>query len=407
MVRPRERYRHGARRRSSAALDPVFVVTAPGVNLFVDPQGIGRGFEIHTGQDGKLAEVVPWQLSPPEWADNTDAGTMAAIAALYNSISTYSVDGSQWTGSRTFNTVPVFAQLLDGVVYLCVIRASYVRGQVLTTVTVTPPPQSGLPPETSLRSSEPFFTRAIYDTLTVAVNLETGGISHRVSPLYRWSVTVSGTASQQAFTGLFQFDQTRNENYTGYIEALAASLPTGHPFKSCGTVPWAFLSNLNIPVGDNQQTLSATILPPPRYPSTFELASQPSAAARLSRLKGYSSTASQRVLGGLIYERSDLASGWASCDGYAVLGEYSADSYSDYAAGLLEPREDLLRVDGYSSAEQTKLLQEPDDTSLQAMPSRVTGFPTSNRLYFRSFDASDPPSFLDGKIYWDLYWLVD
>lgn len=410
MVRPKERYRHGARRQIAATqLDPVFVITLPGSYSSVDPEGAGRIYEVYSGQSGKLTEFAPWQFNPPEQVENTDAGAAAAIAALYNSLPYTTVEDSLWTGIRRYNTVPVFVQLLNDVVYVCLIRANYAQGQVLTTVTTTLPP-SFAPVTTERLSNGTFFTRAIYDIVTVAVDLQTGEISHSSSPLYNWSVTITGTASGGG-NQVERFNHTRREVYTGYIEAIAASLPDSHPFKDCGTVPWSFLSNLSIPLGTTEQAYTNTALPVPRYPWNFVF-SQPSAAARLNRLKGYSSATQQRILGGLIYERSDLSSGWLSCEGYSLLGEYTEDSFSDYNAADLTPRDGLLRVDGYINAFQEKLLQESSNTDVQAMPSRVTGFPTSERLYFRSFDPSDPPSFLvrpngDMKTFWDLYWIID
>ena len=381
----------------------MFVVSDP-YSAVNDAIGQARVIEVFSGSAGKLAEFSPWQLSPPPLVVNTDAGTAAAIAASYSAAPFTTVNSSQWTGTIKINTVPVFAQLLDGVTYVCLIRTSYASGTVQTTVTVALPPS--YTPVTSVRTSEPFFTRAIYDTLTVAIDMESGAVTHTRSPLYSHEVSVTGTA-QGGGALPWRFDHSRQISYTGYKEALAASLPSAHPFKACGTEAWSYLSNRSIALGDSSTSYTATALPYGPFPAEFSLNLQPAEADRLARLKAYSSSAQQRILGGYAYERSTLATGWGSCAANAVLGAYTDDSFTDYSEGALQLREELLQVDGFDITTQDKLLAEPATPPVPSALTRVSGYTTSDRIYFREFDPSNPPAFLSGKAYSDLFWIVD
>jgi hypothetical protein len=407
VVRPVARYRPGAR-RGGPQLEPVYFVT----QLFPGSESV-RIVQVYTGSQEKVAEFAPWELSPPALASDEDPGFVdAAVDYVLNvrgapSVYDAFVLDTQWFGERINQTLRVAEQVIDGKLYCTLLRTSrFAASYSVPYVLVHVQPESF--PElysevTSSNSVNPFASSASYDLLTVSVDLATGSIEHSTSALYTSSLTNIAVAADGA-----GYKYTRNGTYTGYKEAISASLPSSHPFKACGQSAWSYLSNLHSgSLGSYSYTtpdfsVGGVVTSTPRFisfgvldgahsasPDFFNRSRQPFAAiSKLNGMAGVNLTTGQRVLrNGSVHELSTLDPTWLTCQGFSLLGASVPGSFASYTSSDVEPLEDLLDVSGLLAEDQAGIIEAATPPnpplSLNAFEN-VSGFPTTDPTYFVS-----------------------
>lgn len=419
MVRPKERYRHGARRRPPQ-LEPVYAVTE-GFDAYSAPSDVGanRRVEVYRGSTGKVAEFYPWQLGTPPVVPDSDPGMVSSMVAwvLSNNSSniSYVINISSWTPTFYSTVSRGFEYLLNGTLYCTMVRVKLCISTAFVsytgTYTVSVPPVNGQLSQTGVSAS--------YDVLTVAVNLETGQVTQTNSALYSSSFAPTNFVAGNTPTSGWNYEKITS--YTGYKEAVAASLPSSHPFKACGIQAWPLLSNRNGVPGTYSDTITNFSLPTLSnallpindlrgpsvvHPAVFSSSAQPAnAQSQLFNLKGYDSEVLQRIYGDLGYlEWSELVTtsndptlGWAGCDGLAALGASVATTWGEYSPSNLTPREELLSVDGLPADDQSLLLEDPQSQPLASLPQNGSNaYSTTNPVYFR--ESPNWPSFAGSSL---------
>lgn len=404
MVRPVARYRPGARRRGGPQLKPVYFVTQP-----FSGSEIVRTVKVYTGSQGKVAEFAPWELSPPALPSDQDPGFIAAAVDYVNNEyptwMTKTILDTQWYGQRINETVRVAEQVIDGKLYCTLLRTSrFEASYTVLFVLVHPQPESfpdlfGL--VTSSNSVDPFAASASYDLLTVSVDLSNGSIEHGTSSLYTSSLS---NITVLALGAVYEY--TRNGTYTGFKEAISASLPNSHPFKACGQSAWSYLSNLHSgSLGPYSYTqtlntdgdrgtpdlISVGALDGKNVaaPNFFNQSKQPfEARLKLNNIAGVNLTTGQRVLrNGNVHELSTLDPAWLSCQGYSLLGANVPGSFASYTPSDVQPLEDLLDVSGLLAEDQagiTQAVTPPNNPGFELAFEHVSGFPTTDPTYFVS-----------------------
>lgn len=401
MVRPRERYRHGAKRQTTEQLEPVYFIT-PYNSIST---AISKKAEIYRGSEGKITEFYPWEYAPLALANTADPGVVDALAAQILTVNNTTIDSTSWTYEVLNQVHDMFEHLYNGVLYCTWLRSSEARGRASVTSTRT---FQFAPPITSTRTEQLIAVSANYDILTVAVNLETGLITYAAAPLYQSDLTNVSEAFIQ--TGGAEYTFSRSIIYHGLRQAIAASLPTGHPFQSCGIEAWNFINNFSEP-GDYAFATDpgidgAFFLPqfraaePPesqfyvRSGSGFRIEFQSSSTfQRLQYIQGADLALPARVYGANNYlEFSTLGSEWLTCAGYAALGTQVASTWSEYSPAALTPREELLNVEGLDPVDQTSQLQDPSTAPVNSLPTAgAEEYSSSEPVYFR--EAVERPSF--------------
>jgi len=407
VVRPVARYRPAAR-RGGPQLEPVYFRT----QLFTGSESV-RTVEVYTGSQEKVAEFAPWELSPPALASNEDPGFIdAAVDYILNvkdapsSYNAFILD-TQWFGSHTKQTLRVAEQVIDGKLYCTLLRTSRFAASYSVSYALVHVQPDSFPTlfnqVTSSNSINPFASSAIYDLLTVSVDLSNGSIEHGTSALYSSSLSNIAVAADGA-----AYKYTRSGTYTGYKEAISASLPSSHPFKACGQSAWSYLSNLHSgSLGAYSYTtpdfsVGGVVTSTPRFissgvldganaagPDFFSRSQQPFAArAKLDGMAGVNLTNGQRVLrNGSVHELSTLSPAWLSCQGYSLLGASVPGSFAEYSPSNVAELADLLDVSGLSQEDQDGITEAttPPEPPLNILaPETVTGFETSEPTYFVS-----------------------
>jgi hypothetical protein len=413
VVRPRERYRYGARRRG-AKLVPVYMVTEV-FDSYAASTNIKtlRTVTVHTGTDGQVASYKPWEIGPAPEASEADPGIVAAMIQRVLLVANRTITASSWNATRYNSAAQGFEQLIDGVLYCTMVRTSLVIGNASVSYR-TSFPGTPLPDTTATLSETSVISASVYDVVTVGIDLATGDISQGRAPLYSHSLSVTGATSTS-------YVAQYSAIYAGYKEAVVASLPAAHPFKSCGLAAWALFDNYGATAGDYSQSNSGLpLLSNPltgsfepfriAHPSLFSIGNQ-NADARVAAtfFKGYSSEADKRVYGSSYYELSDLGAEWTNCAGYGLLGAQVASTWSEYSASNLTDRAELLDLSGLSEPDQLAMEADPSSPPLASIPSLgLTQYTTSGPVYFRespnrpSFAYSDVTRYLNR-----LYWIVN
>ena len=412
MIRPVARYRPGAR-RGGPQLEPVYFVT----QLFPGSESV-RTVQVYTGSQEKVAEFAPWELSPPALASDEDPGFIdAAIAYINEAWTPTSIDNiiildTQWFGERINQTLRVAEQVIDGKLYCTLLRTSRYAASYAVPYALEETGFSTLFSQvTSSNSVNPFAASASYDLLTVSVDLASGSIEHSTSALYSSSLSNIAIAAGGAV-----YKYTRSGTYTGYKEAISASLPSSHPFKACGQSAWSYLSNLHSGSLGAYSYTTPSFTDTPRFVSTgvldganafgwseatpgpdfFNRSRQTFAAhSKLDGMAGVNLTTGQRVLrDDSVHELSTLDPAWLTCQGYSLLGASVPGSFASYTTSDVEPLEDLLDVSGLLAEDQTGITEAatPPNSPLilnagaqvQHPVENVSGFPTTDPTYFVS-----------------------
>jgi hypothetical protein len=358
-----------------------------------------RSVQVYTGSQEQIADFLISEQLPAPVASESDPGFVQAgidyVFWLFPSPDINKIIlGTQWIGTLTNRTLRVFEHVVDDTLYCCFLRtstyaATYVvsyaleiEGQALVLNQVT---------ASNITSS------ANYEIVTLGVNLRSGAITAGSSTLY-----TSGLSGITVRSGGVISTYTRSGVYTGMKEAIAASLPSSHPFKNCGISAWSYLSNLHAgslgaysyttpSLTDNPTLTTSGVLDGQNVaaPDFFNRNRQSFAArARLDGMAGVNLASRQRVLrNGSVHELSSLTPAWLSCQGYSLLGASVPDSFADYSPSNVAELVDLLDVSGLSQEDQdgiTAAATPPEPPLNILAPETVTGFETSDPTYFVS-----------------------
>jgi hypothetical protein len=402
VVRPVARYRPGAR-RGGPQLEPVYFRTelfrsALGTTITF-PHSL-RSVQVYTGSQEQIADLLVSDLSPAPVVSDADPGFVnAAIDYVFEFFSSPSgntlILGTQWYGTVQERTLRVFEHSVNDTLYCCLLRTTRFVGNYIVDFALELP---GFPTLFNRVQKYGIPCSVNYDVVTIGVNLFSGEISVGSSTLYTSglsNIEVRGLGGVNTYT--------RAGVYAGYKEAIVASLPSGHPFKTCGVAAWDFLDNLHAGNTGNYSYTTPTFYEGPFFsdsssivdgqnvasPDHFNRSRQSFAArARLDNMAGVNLTNGQRVLrNGSVHELSSLSPAWLSCQGYSLLGAVVPGSFAEYSPGNVADLADLLDVSGLSQDDQDGITAAatPPEPPLSIVASEtVTGFDTSDPTYFVS-----------------------
>ena len=412
MVRPVARYRPAARR--GGQLEPVYVVT--------EGTGENQLVKVYRGSTGLVTEFRPFDFDPPVIVTNTDGGMVQRIIDWLTNAYDAQINESEWTGAVTVEIQPFATQLIDSTLYHTIVRGSYVTGRARVSWTVFNPLTgtvlTGGIDETPANRG----TVASHELLTVSVDLDSGSTSHAKVQLYNFQYNAG------IYVGGGEFLLNTSISYAGLRQAFEQSLPTSHPFKSCGLTPWQAINNTSLSPGSSTYTTAGLTgnskyrTPPllqtdrfgvgegaaegvaesrlftPRAFSSFGLGQ--GSISELTIPRGYS-TSGRRVINagstnaGFLFELSSMATASQTCENYAALNTFGPQSFADYSPELITPREELLDVSGLlDPADQELLSQEPPGdppASINPASFPSSNIETSEPIYFRP--AAGIPSF--------------
>lgn len=387
MVRPVARYRPAARR--GGQLEPVYVA--------IEGSGATQLIKVYRGSVGLVTEFEPFNYNPPTIVNNTDGGMVDQMTNYWSGLPDGRVDGSEWTGSVTVESRLFTDMIVDSVLYLTLVRGSYVLGRALVGWTVLNPFGGTLATgiDESPGTSRSAATAANYDMVTIAVDLDTGVIGAKKADLYSYSFQTSGYVDGAGF----RYDD--KTNYVGLQQAFYETLPEAHPFKQCGLTPWQFLANGPLPIGTTLFNTGSNYESPPfarsfiAYMPDAELGEMTILAAfavRGSDLRrdtiplGYSTSNKRVVSFGNVLELSsvDTPPAGRECLSYAYLNSFGPQSFKDYSPASITRREDILDFSGFSQADQDLLSQEPSfpPPSSIEITSALNIIETSDPVYF-------------------------
>lgn len=393
MVRPVARYRPGAR-RSGSQLEPVYFRT----QLFTGSDS-ARSVQVYTGSQELIADFLLSEQLPAPVASESDPGFVQAgidyVFWLFPSPGINKIIlGTQWFGTLTNRTLRLFEHVVDDTLYCCFLRTSTYAATYVVSYALE---IEGQPTAFNQVTASNIASSANYEIVTLGINLRSGAVTTGSSTLYTSGlndITVRSAGTLSAYT--------RSGNYTGLKEAIAASLPSSHPFKDCGINAWSYLSNLHdgglgaysyttpSPT-DNPILITNGVLTGRNVagPDFFNRDQQPIAArAKLDGMAGVNLASRQRVLrNGSVHELSSLSPAWLSCQGYSLLGAAVPDSFADYSPSNVAELVDLLDVSGLSQEDQdgiTEAATSPEPPLTILAPETATGFETSEPTYFVS-----------------------
>lgn len=389
MARPRERYRHAARRRNTTQLEPVYLVQANGTQLEVISGGLGSLLKV----DLSNPELFP--LPPVSVAD---PGIVEALVAWVGGLS-YSggtaIASSNYTVNSSVQTEIGYVQQVNETLYVIVqkrfeyIQTGTVVWQVLSAL-------SGNPIITTTTS------RSVYNRgaqmYCLAVNVESGAAAITSSLEQAGSFTVSGVTDAPGGAA----GPTAPTLAVGYqplgcqsaAQAIAAALPSSHPLKTYGASLWAGpQSGTGIDSADAASKVYElmTLNGPSGSFAIYEPPSILSASFLNASLRGLYglllADAEQRRLiqSSNVLQLSTVELNLAAQG--ASLGQSWASSFgSNYNAADLQERSILL-LDGIAPADQNLLLSvtSPPPSSVPAGTS--TAGVDSDHVFFQESSA--------------------
>lgn len=399
MVRPVARFRPAAR-RSTIQVDPVWVFNYGFSNFNTlawqntsTPLITSENHRcvVYSGSAGQVASVHVFDAVPLNVVEHNDAGVGALLLAAYPSLS----PAATWINALVVATAPLATQVIDDVVYISMIRGSASMSKVQVSLS------SG-----STISSGTYCGRADYEVFTAAVSLDTGTVASQAAPLLQYrQVVTEFTGAPLGSSGYFKW--TATTEYTGLAAAFANSLPSSHPFKSCGSSVWTFLNSPTaypVAVGVTSQSNSSVFNggssldkfhSPDDFRSHLDFASN--SWNLYSRHLGYNTQTGQRMFSPGLYadasgvrELSTLTAlpGGFTCNGYRYLGAQSGTSFDSYSPEAMEPLEDVVDLSGLATADQASVIAGSTAVAPPAsvtLTSPVAGVTTTDETYIRRF----------------------
>lgn len=397
-----------AAQRRKQGLDPVFVVTERFVSDASNPigggdPGLSRIYKIHTGQKGKIAEFRPYDLQPFIPVD--DAGSqqiVAAIAAFEPIAPPYRLEQTTSSFETYIYSAPVFQHVADNTLYVSLLRCSHDWGNATALWAVLNDQNEVI--GNILLTTANVSTRANYDLLTVAVNLDNGSISSSACPVYTRDLNTTALLyltsfnAQSAGIDSQWFDWNVSVTYTSLPDAIALTLPEGHPLKTCGSPAWSYLSQYASVVPGGTYTfedggVNGAPLPnrtaqkiaaadsrhllPISFAYTTSKADGTISKPLHDQLLGYNTRKQSRIV------TRDSVMEWAAlpateelslCNGFERLWQSASNSYDTYTPSILVPRSKYIAGRGLTTADRTLIRSEP---STAAPATIIKGLTTS------------------------------
>lgn len=397
-----------AAQRRKQGLDPVFVITERFVSDASNPigggdPGVDRLYEIHTGQKGKIAEFSPYALQPFTPVDDAGSQQIAAAIAAFEPIPPpYRLEQTTSSFATYIYSAPVFQHVIDTTLYISLLRCSHDWGNATALWAVLNDEDEVI--SNILLTTAKVSTRASYDLLTVAVNLDTGSISSSACPVYTRDLNTTALLyltsfnAQTAGISSQWFDWDVSVTYTSLPEAIALTLPQGHPLKTCGSPAWEYLSQYGSVVPSGVYTfqdggVNGAPLPnrtaqkvaaadsrhllPISFAYTASKADGTIGKPLHDQLLGYSTRKQSRIV------TRDSVMEWAAlpaseelnlCSGFERLWQSASNSYDTYTPSSLVLRSKYIAGRGLTTADRTLIRAEPSTPA----PATVTkGLTTS------------------------------
>lgn len=406
MVRPKERYRHGARRRGSGELIPVFVIgPLSSATSTSATQTLVRGNE---PSDAPISINV-YQDAQRQLAPTGSKGFLswliAAVSDVPSSIDTVFTAQSESISEQSGYSV-VSRHVINNMAYVLCLRSHIVTHSASVTFQYFSfqglngqeyGPVSGV--QTVSRS---LVLDAIYDLAVFSVNLDSGAVAASAEPFYQYSATVTGTAN--TYRPIYSLTEVK----TPVPVAIAGRLPNQHPFKSCGPALWSVT-----PVGGTTTTTTNNLTSALANGSLPLLASfVDEVSRRFNSLLGFNSSSNRRVLqrSGVL-ELSDFqAAASSGCNLYQDLELAWPNSFAAYSPAAVVDREEVFAdLSGLPAADQALFLapsgQPPAAVSIGATSTAGT---TTSATYFMGSTPTNQFSFLGGSWEYELrYWIPD
>jgi hypothetical protein len=391
-----------AAQRRKKGLDPVFVVTERFVSDASNPigggdSGVERLYEIHTGQKGKIAEFSPYELQPFTPVDDSGSQQLVAAIAAFEPIAPpYRLEQTTSSFATFIYSAPIFQHIVDNTLYIGLLRCSHDWGNADALWAVLND-QGDVIGNILLRTAS-VSTRASYDLLSVAVNLDNGSISSSATPVYTRELNANAllylTSFNAQVAGIDRqlFDWDVNVTHTSLPEAIALTLPESHPLKTCGPLAWEYLSQYASVIPSGTYTFqdggaNGAPLPgltPQKVPAADPRHVLPISFAYVTskadgtidkplhdQLLSYNTRKQSRIV------TRDSVMEWAAlpaseelnlCSGFERLWQAGSNSYDTYNPNSLALRSKYISGRGLTATDRTLIRAEPNTSA----PSTVT-----------------------------------
>lgn len=310
MVRPKERYRHGARRRgSSAQLEPCFVL-----ERYRSLLALSGALEFHYGSTGFRHSVntLSEAVAPLPAMSTADPGVVQYtidrfLAENSGNADRITIESSSYSYEFHRYTTVLYVHQLNDWTYAVVRRNHELRHIANVLFGLQGSFGQGLIAVFPVTRS---FSNNAEDLVTVAFNPDTGDSSNTAAVRSLSSLAVSYPAGATATPIISQ----------SQAEAVQQSLPSSHPFKALGASFW------------NDPLLS------------------------LNGLRGYRDDGANPLR--LIRRSNVLQLSEFSVSGNPqnVALDWTSSFGSNYSSQDLEDRQEIVLVDGLSSEDRSQLL---------------------------------------------------
>lgn len=403
MVRPRERYRHGAKRRFSGELIPVFFVGSSSSSFGPNgEQAIVQGNEPSTAPiTFNVYNDAERQLAPTAskgfltWMIATVSDVPSTIDTVFSAQSESITQRSQYSivSKHVFNNVAyVFCLRSHTVTHNASVTYQYFSFQGFQGQEYGPVGGVNI-------VSRNVVLDAICDAVVFSCDLQTGQVAAATEMIYQYAANITGRAN--FVNPIVSYTETKKP----VPLAISNLLPNEHPFKTCGASIWS----VN-PVGQASTTTGSGASYEVTIPSVFNLALEVS--RQFSSLLGFNSNSSRRVIqrSGVLEFSDYQAASSSGCSLYQDLELPWADSFADYSpADVLDRDEVFADLSGLSAADEDLFLNPSGDPPATiTLGTTSTAGSTVSATYFMGSTPTNQFSFLDGS--WDYalnYWIPD
>lgn len=416
MVRPVARFRPGARRSDAAGLVPVFAVDVL----------LSNRIEVWTGSGGLIATVDPENDVARSYAPTTLLGLDQVIVDYLEAGGNVAIEDRQQAFSQQSRIFRVREEVVNGLYVVSFLRAHWVTHTYSVYWRTSLPGIGPVGVQVLYRLQSVFA--AVYDLVTVAVNLETGVKEAKSSPVYTFNGNVTGYVP-----GIdnLQYESTASVSIYTTSRAIRDTLPDAHPLKSCdpsifgdadntaGTLYGGVTENGKVSTG----SYSFTSYPEDawtqdyRFAQTFAVGHHAKKVVSLGGLRGLNTVTGQRVYDFspnfqlLEYGTYSLQDA-ALCNVAPEIGVMWSGSPEIYANSVLTEREEVFtELEAMNEADQNSFLlsTQPAPLSLGQDPDTVASI--DEATYFLQADVMVTTP---GQLSFDfsrtrrlLYWIKD
>lgn len=376
MVRPPERFRHGAR-RISGGIEPIIVARD-----FVYPEKRA----IYSGSQGFIASFNLYD-QPRALVSTASRGVLDTLTAFFNASPPSGeyeiIDTSEQMAEANALSVEV-SHVIDGYYYCAALRlhaVSWYASIQYQLLNLQGEPVGGV-----------LNARALWDTyeqvidlVLYSVNLETGEVASSSEVVYEY--LLSGPTEFATITIPSDYETSSSHTIYPFAVAMNQLLPSHHPFKSCGASVWSDTDDIAEPItGTPDDPISMTSYISNHIPIFVR-------ASRLGGLNTETSTRALRATGSPFidsYSQYQLQPG-SLCAAYRTIGALWADTFSQYSSANLTPRDEVFTdLSGLNSLNQQEFLSvrsTPPPATISDSSARPSLFATVDPVYFQSSDG--------------------